>query len=747
MWSTQGHFESLSEKPDRRAHARSHSPGLAYVEMGEENGGIALNISEGGLAVTVAETLMSDYFPSIRFQLPKSDGWIEASGQVAWVSASKKGAGIQFADLTDGDREKIREWVATKDSAGGEIKGTSEIVDERDKDFLGIRGASKLAKRIRKLEVLDEADEAKFAVMFPSEESLTNARERGRLAPDIGPRIAEQNSRNVLRFSGQTSERGGGTGASAIIERADDELAQPDMAAALSHDIYFAEDEMLRPADFPKENPFPSTCVDESCEGEQQRARESELSQRKSARSELSHNNSAKNESLQPDNSPEENPLHATQADGSFETEERAASWQGQELPAYMSLDEADLMQQLVLHRKNQAAMLLREEVPEISPEHRSGWFLLAGAIVCFVVGIAVGDRFFNRSLGHDEQLEQRSGSSVASSRAATPAEKDSAASNVVSENAHKSTDASSSNSTDAPLSNSADTATRDSPADGNSSSQTRGAHGGAPTARPGELAAYPKNGDGKNSLAENTQQQQADGSAPANTSSRNSAADVSRNGSGNSSNNSLSSDAPTSSLASKPREKPETSTHQNSGTPLTSVTKPRQTEASASSPAEAATTQTVQPFSEIQGPIFVTAPDEKNGPSRLTLAEQAVSASPMLAVTAQRSVLVPAQPGPASGHRPERLQVGVLIYHVDPQVPAAGDQKEMAGTVKVRATVGKGGDVVDVKPISGPMPLIPAVVQAVREWRYTVTLLDGHPLGAEEDVVVKFRPIGQQSL
>jgi hypothetical protein len=60
---------------------------------------------------------------------------------------------------------------------------------------------------------------------------------------------------------------------------------------------------------------------------------------------------------------------------------------------------------------------------------------------------------------------------------------------------------------------------------------------------------------------------------------------------------------------------------------------------------------------------------------------------------------------------------------------------------VKVRATIGKSGDVVDVKPISGPAALIPVVVQAVREWRYTVTLLDGQPLGAEEDVVIEFRP------
>ena len=75
----------------------------------------------------------------------------------------------------------------------------------------------------------------------------------------------------------------------------------------------------------------------------------------------------------------------------------------------------------------------------------------------------------------------------------------------------------------------------------------------------------------------------------------------------------------------------------------------------------------------------------------------------------------------------------------MDPIVPAAGD--DMGGTVKVRATIGKGGDVVDVKAISGPASLIPRVMRAVREWRYTVTLLDGQPLGAEEVVVVEFRP------
>jgi len=145
------------------------------------------------------------------------------------------------------------------------------------------------------------------------------------------------------------------------------------------------------------------------------------------------------------------------------------------------------------------------------------------------------------------------------------------------------------------------------------------------------------------------------------------------------------------------------------------------------------------KPYSEVRSPILVTPPDEKSGPFRLAFPEVAISASGALAISAQRFVLVPALPGPASAHRPARLQAGVLIYHVDPVAPAGGG--DTGGTVKVRATIGKGGDVVDVRAISGPASLIPRVVRAVREWRYTVTLLDGQPLSAEEDVVMEFRP------
>jgi hypothetical protein len=175
----EGLWDVLSVKRDRRAYTRSDSAGLTYVELGDANGGIVLNCSEGGMAVTAAEMLTCDDFPSIRFQLPTSNVWIEASGQVAWMDASKKGAGIKFIHLEDSDREKIREWIASKASAIAQRQEDSEV----DMEFSGSRGAS--PKKDRIAEVLSKSGEASFASIFPSEKSLTNTPKSEWLAQDL----------------------------------------------------------------------------------------------------------------------------------------------------------------------------------------------------------------------------------------------------------------------------------------------------------------------------------------------------------------------------------------------------------------------------------------------------------------------------------------------------------------------------------------------------------------------------------
>lgn len=107
--------ESSSGVPERRIHARRQTTSLAYVDLGEDNGGLVLNVSEGGIAVHAAVMLAGDQLPKIRFQLPQSLDWIESAGQVSWTGNSRKSAGIEFVGLPDDAREQIRNWLGSTD--------------------------------------------------------------------------------------------------------------------------------------------------------------------------------------------------------------------------------------------------------------------------------------------------------------------------------------------------------------------------------------------------------------------------------------------------------------------------------------------------------------------------------------------------------------------------------------------------------------------------------------------------------
>jgi TonB family protein len=107
-----------------RAHMRRKLSPMAYVELGQDNGGILLNLSEGGFAVQSALALTSRVFSELRFQVPALQGWLTASGRIVWISDSKKEAGIQFTELPGEARREIHKWV----SAEGESQRGKERI-------------------------------------------------------------------------------------------------------------------------------------------------------------------------------------------------------------------------------------------------------------------------------------------------------------------------------------------------------------------------------------------------------------------------------------------------------------------------------------------------------------------------------------------------------------------------------------------------------------------------------------------
>src|SRR5271165_160198 len=112
MSPVSAHADDSKRALDRRVHARHQVRSLAYVELGAGNGGIVLNVSEGGIAVQAVMHLMSDELPCVRVQLAHSREKIEAKGRISWTGGLRKTAGVEFVDLSQEARNLLREWVA-----------------------------------------------------------------------------------------------------------------------------------------------------------------------------------------------------------------------------------------------------------------------------------------------------------------------------------------------------------------------------------------------------------------------------------------------------------------------------------------------------------------------------------------------------------------------------------------------------------------------------------------------------------
>jgi hypothetical protein len=101
--------------------------GLAYVNLDRDNGGIILNISEGGLCfestAPVQCTEKIRFWFSYRSQRIEADvgkneaqtrdipGFIETGGELAWTDDAQKTGGLRFTNLPPEARKQIRDWI------------------------------------------------------------------------------------------------------------------------------------------------------------------------------------------------------------------------------------------------------------------------------------------------------------------------------------------------------------------------------------------------------------------------------------------------------------------------------------------------------------------------------------------------------------------------------------------------------------------------------------------------------------
>jgi len=84
-------------------------------------------------------------------------------------------------------------------------------------------------------------------------------------------------------------------------------------------------------------------------------------------------------------------------------------------------------------------------------------------------------------------------------------------------------------------------------------------------------------------------------------------------------------------------------------------------------------------------------------------------------------------------------VQGAKLVHQVQPIYPQIAKTAHVSGTVLLHAIIAKDGSIQELQYVSGPPLLMRAAMDAVHEWRYQPTLLNGEPVEVDTTIQVVF--------
>ncbi len=93
----------------------------------------------------------------------------------------------------------------------------------------------------------------------------------------------------------------------------------------------------------------------------------------------------------------------------------------------------------------------------------------------------------------------------------------------------------------------------------------------------------------------------------------------------------------------------------------------------------------------------------------------------------------------------PQRIKIGgavqqaKLVRQPHPVYPPLAKQARISGVVKLSAIISKDGTIQKLEVISGHPLLVPAALEAVKQWVYQPTLLNGEPVEVQTQIDVNF--------
>ena len=104
-----------------------------------------------------------------------------------------------------------------------------------------------------------------------------------------------------------------------------------------------------------------------------------------------------------------------------------------------------------------------------------------------------------------------------------------------------------------------------------------------------------------------------------------------------------------------------------------------------------------------------------------------------------QRHVVKPVQAAPPAMIRVSHLDQAKLLYKVIPRYPDIAKRTRTQGTVRLLGVIATDGSIRSLQVVAGHPFLVAAAVEAVRQWRYQPTILNGQPVEVEAPIEVTF--------
>lgn len=93
----------------------------------------------------------------------------------------------------------------------------------------------------------------------------------------------------------------------------------------------------------------------------------------------------------------------------------------------------------------------------------------------------------------------------------------------------------------------------------------------------------------------------------------------------------------------------------------------------------------------------------------------------------------------PKRVHIGGQVQAAKIEKEIEPKYPVIAKSARVQGTVRLKAIIGRDGRVENLSLISGHPLLAPAAINAVKQWVYKPTYLNGNPVEVDTEIDVTF--------